>query len=524
MKIWKKILLGFLSIIVILSIVDIIALNNNIKIIDDIHKLEVSQRVELNEANNMSFLLQIINSDMRELFIEHDSEEESLEVTEAKKEIINRLPMLSTSLEAISNATEIGYNLNNEDDKEGEFEELQNIDSLNIAIPKYILATNRIIMLLGENRISEADELFENEAESDSRKIQKIITFLADDAKEEVREAIENLDVYVSKAIKSGIYLTILSVFFAMGIGLLISRSISVPLGILSSGAKAIGGGNLETKVVVNTKNELGSLAESFNQMAKELKIKIDSIDELNKELTESNDTKNKFFSIIAHDLRSPFNAFLGLTQILVEELHGMTIDEIQTMVVNLRDLAVNTFNLLENLLQWAKSQQGTIPFNPEKVQLLSEVKSGIYFLKENANNKDIKISSVIKADLIILADSYMLQSIIRNLVSNALKFTHPGGEIVISATVDGDKNTIISIKDTGIGMSQEMLNNLFHIDSQTNRKGTDGEPSSGLGLFLCKEFVEKHGGRIWVESQLEDLSSGVRGGSTFTFSLPYSH
>lgn len=521
MKIWGKILLGFLSIIVISIIVDIIALRDNIKIINDIHKLELSQRVELNESNTLSFSLQNINSNIRELFIEHGSVKSSLDLSDAKKNILDRLPVLSNSLTSLINATEIGYDLNDKTDKDGETFELQKLDSLKSNIPDFISLTRIIMKLLDENHPNEASELFENEAEPKSRMLEKIIVFLADDAQQEVKDAIQNMDVYVDKAIMSGIYLTILSVLFAMGIGLLISRSISGPLQKLSSGAEAIGRGNYETKVDVNSNDELGSLAESFNQMAKDLKIKITTIDNLNKELTESNDTKNKFFSIIAHDLRSPFNIFLGLSQILVEELPRLPQETIQTMVVNLRDLAISTFGLLENLLLWAKSQQGVIPFNPEKVLLMKEVNSSIQILNENAKSKNIKISSFIRADMIVLADSYMLQSIIRNLFSNALKFTNPGGEITISATIRSDKSTLISIKDTGIGMSRTILNNLFRIDSQTSRKGTAGEPSSGLGLLLCKEFVEKHGGKIRVESQLENLPSGMAGGSEFTFSLP---
>jgi len=231
-------------------------------------------------------------------------------------------------------------------------------------------------------------------------------------------------------------------------------------------------------------------------------------------ELKEANAAKDKFFSIIAHDLRGPFSGFLGLTEIMAEDLPSLTMDEIQGFSVNMRNSASSLYRLLENLLQWSKMQQGSIPFNPELLQLLQVVDECITMVIEQAKNKGIEITFDVKDDLKVFADSNMLQTIIRNLVSNAMKFTPKGGKISVSAKAIDDKNIEIAVKDTGIGMTSEMINNLFRLDVKTNREGTDGEPSSGLGLLLCKEFVEKHGGKIWVESQ-----EGK--GSEFKFTLP---
>jgi signal transduction histidine kinase len=242
--------------------------------------------------------------------------------------------------------------------------------------------------------------------------------------------------------------------------------------------------------------------------------LQAEDLMEANLKLKETDAAKDKFFSIIAHDLRGPFGAFMGLTEIMAEESSSYTIDEIHEFSVDMRKSASNLYRLLENLLQWAKMQQGTVAFNPELIQLHPVIDECINVAKESAKSKGIEIGYDLPDDLTVFADSNMLQTIIRNLVSNAMKFTPKGGKISVSAKANGDKIIEIAVKDTGIGMTSEMVSNLFRLDVKTNRKGTEGEPSSGLGLLLCKEFVEKLGGRIWVESE-----EGK--GSEFKFTLP---
>ena len=232
------------------------------------------------------------------------------------------------------------------------------------------------------------------------------------------------------------------------------------------------------------------------------------------KELQELNATKDKFFSIIAHDLRSPFNGFLGLTQLMAEELENLTIEEIKDFTLSMRNSAADMFRLLENLLEWARMQQGLITFNREIAQLAPIVDESIAIILEPAKIKGIEINLDIPDDITVFADRNILQTVIRNIVSNAVKFTPKGGRIRVSAKAANHSNIEISIKDTGIGMSNKMIDDLFRLDVQTNRKGTEGEPSSGLGLLLCKDFIEKHGGKIWVESE-----EGK--GSIFRFTLP---
>jgi len=223
---------------------------------------------------------------------------------------------------------------------------------------------------------------------------------------------------------------------------------------------------------------------------------------------------KDKFYSIIAHDLRSPFNSFLGLTQIMAEELPSLTMAEIQKIAESMRNSATNLFRLLENLLHWARMQQGLIVFSPEDLNLLAIINESIAMVKEPAKSKGVEIICDIPANIEILADSNLLQTVIRNIVSNALKFTPKGGKIVLSTLLNKDKSTQISIRDTGIGMSKAMVRDLFKIEVQNIRKGTEGEPSTGLGLLLCKEFISKHGGKIWVDSEEQK-------GSNFCFTIP---
>jgi len=233
-----------------------------------------------------------------------------------------------------------------------------------------------------------------------------------------------------------------------------------------------------------------------------------------NEELKKTNAEKDKFFSIIAHDLRSPFNSFLGLTQYMAEESKDLTPEVIQRFAVTMKDSATNLYNLLENLLHWARMQQGLIPFNPDFIELISVFEESLLSIREPAKVKGIEFAINIPDHMKVFADRNMLLTVIRNLVSNAVKFTPVGGKMTISATLTSKKTIQISIQDTGIGMDQNMIDNLFLLNSQTNRNGTAGEPSTGLGLLLSKEFTENNGGKIWVESE-------VGKGSTFYFTIP---
>jgi len=238
-----------------------------------------------------------------------------------------------------------------------------------------------------------------------------------------------------------------------------------------------------------------------------EIKLKNELLQTINAE-------KDKFFSILAHDLKGPLSAFLGATQILTEEIQNMTLEEIKEIAISMKESASNIFGLLENLLEWSRLKRGMMDFIPETFNMKQIITASIEVLTESARKKEITIDYSLPEDITINADLHMFETVIRNLVSNSIKFTPKYGEINISATITEDNNTEVKISDTGIGMDKELISRLFLLNEKTSRRGTEGEPSTGLGLLLCNEFIEKHGGKIWVESEAGK-------GSTFGFIIP---
>ena len=237
-----------------------------------------------------------------------------------------------------------------------------------------------------------------------------------------------------------------------------------------------------------------------------------EAIKKYTKELEELNENKDKFFSIISHDLRSPFQGLLGLSNILVEEFDNLSIDEIKLFTSNIHNSTKSLFNLLENLLQWSRIQTGKIDIKPDKIDLQEEVLYNINLLNGNASKKDIKLISEINTTQFVYTDLNVLNSTLQNLITNAIKFTNTGGVIKISA-VEAGANIELTVTDTGIGIAPEDIEKLFRIDTQHTTVGTNKESGTGLGLTICKELLEKQGGKIWVNSQ-------VGKGSSFTFTL----
>lgn len=240
---------------------------------------------------------------------------------------------------------------------------------------------------------------------------------------------------------------------------------------------------------------------KTIEAQSEELKVTAENLEMANVELVNINATKDKFFNIIAHDLRGPFNSFLGLTEVMAEELPNLTMDEIQAMIVSMRNSSSNLSRLLENLLQWARMQQGTFSIKREELELAPVIYESVAVLKETAMNKNIKVLVDIAEKLKVSSDYNVIQMVVRNLVSNAIKFTNNGGKVIVSAKY-AENFVTVSIKDSGIGMNKKLIDNLFRLDVTTNRLGTNGEPSTGLGLIICKELIEKQGGKLWAESE----------------------
>lgn len=243
-----------------------------------------------------------------------------------------------------------------------------------------------------------------------------------------------------------------------------------------------------------------------------ELKRVESVLEEKNANLIEINAIKDTFFKIIAHDMKNPYISLLGASELLYENAHKYDINKIVTLSKLLNDSAKSGYDMLLNLLDWARSQAGSIMFHPEKINLRELTDKSFSNLIDFAFNKKINLNFDISSNIRVHADKNMLTTILRNLINNALKFTPKGGVVTVCSRNEND-SVIIFVKDTGVGINQNDFDKLFRADIKYSQPGTDREGGTGLGLLLCKEFVEKHGGKIWVESE-------AKKGSIFYFNL----
>jgi len=248
-----------------------------------------------------------------------------------------------------------------------------------------------------------------------------------------------------------------------------------------------------------------------------------------NNELKESNKSKDKFFSIFAHDLKNPFQGLLGFIDLLYEDLDELSNEQVKEYLSNVRNASYHTYALLENLLEWSRIQSGKMPFTPTVFDIQYEINSVITVLDNNATQKDIKLINEVDSGIMVEADRNMIHSVIQNIVTNSIKFSNAKGRVVIrgrvpmnygkskSSAEPGDRQWLeISVTDNGIGIPEEIIPRLFKLNGQYSSAGTANEPGTGLGLVLCHEMIEKNGGRIWAES-----ISGQ--GTTFIFTIPLS-
>jgi len=235
--------------------------------------------------------------------------------------------------------------------------------------------------------------------------------------------------------------------------------------------------------------------------------------EESEKNMKQLNVDKDRFMAILAHDLKSPFNALLGLSEELKDNVRKLNIDQIESYVTSINSSAQNSFNLLEDLLIWARVQQGQMPYRPQKLNFVEVYRNVASVLRSTSEAKNINVNCFTAEGITAFADPDMLKTVLRNLLSNAIKFTNRGGTINLSATLTFSNTTIV-ISDNGIGILPDDLVKLFDISKIYTTRGTEKEKGTGLGLLLCKELVEKHGGKIWVESQ-----PGI--GTDVKFTLP---
>lgn len=267
-----------------------------------------------------------------------------------------------------------------------------------------------------------------------------------------------------------------------------------------------------------NANNILRKQKEQIEESNEKLILRKGEIQNFAFELEKANKTKDKFFSIIAHDLKNPFNALIGFTDYLLENHTILDDKERETYIKTINNSSTKTLKLLENLLTWARAQTGKIKFTTEIFNLSVLIEDTMSLIEESALNKQINIKLIKEEDLLVKADKNMIDTVIRNLVLNAIKFTNKGGNIIVQTQmIEGENNQKIakvSVKDNGVGVSPEIQSKLFKITENITTKGTEEESGTGLGLILCKEFIEMHKGEIWVES---DLGKG----STFMFTIP---
>lgn len=256
------------------------------------------------------------------------------------------------------------------------------------------------------------------------------------------------------------------------------------------------------------------------NELLREKNEQLESMNaqllESEKQLLKLNATKSRLFSIIGHDLRGSMNAIIGFSEIMVKKHRNLTDEELSKYSNIINQSASKLYLMMENLLDWSRTQGENIRFSPETIDLHSIVLNVVTLLEINAYSKNIELVSEVPKNFNVYADKILIASILRNLIDNALKFTNKNGRIVITARKKGD-SAEVAVHDTGIGMSSEITENLFNDETHNSTEGTGKEKGTGLGLIISRDFVEMHGGKIWATSEKGK-------GSILSFTLPLNH
>lgn len=264
-----------------------------------------------------------------------------------------------------------------------------------------------------------------------------------------------------------------------------------------------------EARIIFNSSDQaLILLRDITTQKQAEIELR-----RVTKDLEVANREKDKFFSLIAHDLRTPLVGLTGYAEILSQDIDELTKNEIKEYSNSIVEISRQTIKFLANLLEWSRLQTGKIQYVPNDLSINLTVQSIFQLLKSNAARKNISLVNNTNPEHIVYADENMIYSVLNNLISNAIKFTNTGGEIVVTSREEGDK-IITSVKDNGVGMDDEQLKNLFVLNKSFTTPGTAREKGTGLGIILCRDFVNKNFGKLWVESKVGE-------GSEFSFSLP---
>jgi len=236
------------------------------------------------------------------------------------------------------------------------------------------------------------------------------------------------------------------------------------------------------------------------------VKLRTDELKKYADELEKVNKTKDKFFSIISHDLRNPTHSISSISEFLYNNRNELSSEELDDMLIQIKNSSITLYNLIENLLEWSRIQTNRMEYKLENFNLYESIKNVVSILESNAHQKEIEF--IIEAEKInVYADKTSVDSVLLNLISNAIKFSYPKGEIIISAK-ENEKEVKVCIKDNGIGMSEDEIEKIFLLDTKFTKVGTAGEKGTGLGLVLCKEHIEHNGGNLWIESKINEGTS----------------
>lgn len=266
-------------------------------------------------------------------------------------------------------------------------------------------------------------------------------------------------------------------------------------------------------KALIKRLRNSNILEENLTKKSIQIEKQKNTLEKNKNDLEDLNATKDKFFTIIAHDLKNPFNTVIGLSELLMQRYDSYDKEKVKSFIENIYTFSKNAYNLLENLLQWAKSQTGRIDIQIEKTDIFELVNENFNLLRGKADSKNIKLISTVDIGTFAFIDKNMIKTVIRNLISNAIKYTPKGGEVGVESSADNDF-VYIKVYDTGVGIPEDNLKKIFRIDSHISTEGTDNESGTGLGLIITQEFIHKNGGEISVSSKEGE-------GSKFTIKLP---
>lgn len=352
--------------------------------------------------------------------------------------------------------------------------------------------------------------------------------------------SIENVNAQMMQNIYISIIVLLFLLLIFLPLNYLVAKSISEPIKSITKVANDIASDNPIEPLNETQKKweEIISLSNSLSIMHKKLQERISALQTVNIELEEKEENlrnqnlildqkieertkelnqllkdKDRFITILAHDLKGPFGSMVGVLKLLTKNIHNYDINKIENQIVTLNYSSKKIYNLLDDILLWIRAQSNKLPFEPMLLNVKKVYNEVVDILNPMAVEKKIKIDFEVEDSINVYADQYMLNTILRNLVSNAIKFTNSGGYVNISAK-NINSTTEFSVSDNGIGMSEEVVNKLFDITQKISTEGTANEKGTGLGLLLCKELVEKHEGKINVKSE-----SGK--GSNFCFTIP---